>query len=72
MGPNAITIQNEFIPFGGLVNEFLAFANACHDCTHDHVMIDNKNTPQQAFKDLEIVEALLESGKQGGAIVQIV
>ena len=53
--------------FSGIENEFEAFAKACQE---KDPTIDC-NTPLEALKDLEIVEACLESGKGGGSIVTV-
>ncbi|CAB9496536.1 Uncharacterized oxidoreductase [Seminavis robusta] len=58
-------VTTEFFKFQGLDKEFLAFAAACRK------QGDDKNTPQQALQDLKLVQALLESGKQGGAVVKV-
>lgn len=55
----------EFLSFEGLNNEFLAFAAACRGQGSD------KNTPLEALGDVELVEALLHSGVEGGAIVKL-
>jgi predicted dehydrogenase len=69
MGANAKTVTNEFFQFQGLRNEFLAFAAACRG--RGDRAADAKNTPEEALQDLELVEALLEAGKQGGAVVNL-
>lgn len=56
----ATQITEEFIEFQGLPNEFLGFAAACSGKSKDI------NTPLEAFEDVRLVQALLESGKCGG------
>ncbi|KAL3771772.1 hypothetical protein ACHAW5_002386 [Stephanodiscus triporus] len=60
---NKEIVEEEFLEFKGLDNEFLAFAMGCTGglgCTRD------ENTPVEALKDLQLVQALLESGRQHG------
>ena len=64
MGKNA-TINEQFFKFEGLDLEFLAFATGCRGGYRD------ENTPREALKDLELVSALLDSGKQHGATIRI-
>lgn len=61
----ATEVTEEFLKFQGLDNEFLAFAGACQ-----HQAVD-KNVPTEALRDVELVEALLKSGKQGGALLKL-
>jgi len=49
----------------GIEAEFLAFAQACRGKRRD------SNTPLEALKDLEFVEACLQSGKDGGKTVYL-
>jgi predicted dehydrogenase len=61
-------VEGEFCEYKGLDNEFLAFAMSCKGglgCDRD------ENTPIEALKDLELVEALLESGRQCGVIITL-
>ena len=67
-GKNATTVMDEFYKFGGIEKEFVAFAEACRSRDRS---LDDKNTPEQALRDLELVEALLKSGKQSGALVKV-
>lgn len=60
------TVQEEFFHFDGLDQEFLAFARSCTGGDRR-----DDNTPTEALKDLEFVEALLKSGKQNGSIVTL-
>jgi len=46
--------------FGGIEAEFLRFAGACRN------MGEDINTPEEALRDISLVEACLESGKAGG------
>uniref|UniRef100_A0A7S4K0N3 Gfo/Idh/MocA-like oxidoreductase N-terminal domain-containing protein n=1 Tax=Odontella aurita TaxID=265563 RepID=A0A7S4K0N3_9STRA len=64
----SVTMEEEFLPFSGLDNEFLAFSSHCR--TGDEFGCD-ENTPTEALKDLEIVNALLESGEQNGKIITL-
>mmetsp|Transcript_3944 Transcript_3944/g.8386 ORF Transcript_3944/g.8386 Transcript_3944/m.8386 type:complete len:368 (-) Transcript_3944:83-1186(-) len=63
------TIKEEFLPFDGLDNEFMAFAAACG--RGNGKWGRHENTPQEALRDLELVEALLDSGRQNGAIINM-
>ena len=67
MGRSEI-VEDEFLEFEGLDNEFLAFAMSCRrglGCDRD------ENTPEEALKDLELVQALLESGRQRGVTITL-
>jgi hypothetical protein len=54
------------IPFGGVEAEIVGFAAACRSRHYK-----DRNTPKEALCDLAFVEACLESGKRGGAVVQV-
>lgn len=53
--------KEETFGFGGIDGEFLGFANACRGLEED------RNSPEEALRDLAFVEALLDSGKENGA-----
>eukprot|EP00980_Cylindrotheca_fusiformis_P029666 scaffold23675_cov108-Cylindrotheca_fusiformis.AAC.4 len=59
---NAGTRYYQDIAFGTLEGEMLAFSDSIQ-----HVSVPRYNTPREALRDLEMVEACLESGKLGGS-----
>jgi len=59
--------------YAGIENEFIAFANACNSRRDNNDGNENVeddfgdcNTPLEAMRDIELVEAFLESGKENG------
>jgi predicted dehydrogenase len=57
-----------FVGFGGIEAEFLAFAAACQHSPGRELDV---NTPEEALRDIQFVEACLISGQQGGKSVTI-
>ena len=57
-------VHSEHYPFGGIEAEMRAFVKACQ-LEKRNV---NRNTPEEALGDLALVQAMLESGKEGGAM----
>lgn len=74
---NGEEYSQEDFKYGGIENEFIAFADACHSRREKSMRSDNSmdseedafgdiNTPLEAMHDLELVEACLKSGKEKG------
>jgi predicted dehydrogenase len=65
--PSSSSSSEEWnIPFGGVEAEIVGFPAACRSRDYK-----DRNTPKEALSDLAFVEACLESGKRGGAVVQV-
>lgn len=62
-----LIVNNEEQQFGleSIETEFLAFAHACRGKGKDD------STPPEALKDLEFVQACLQSGKEGGKTIHL-
>jgi len=74
MDENGKETLNEDYHYGGIDREFIAFANACYsrgrnesiDPSTNDSDFGDLNTPLEAMRDIELVEACLTSGKDNG------
>lgn len=62
-GPDGI-VQQDHYPFGGIEAELNTFVHACQ--ANEGRALD-RNTPEEALADLELVQAMLQSGKEQGS-----
>ena len=51
--------------FGGIPAEFLAFNTACQGIGFD------RNSPEEATRDIAFIEACLLSGRNAGAVTEV-